>query len=57
VPDRPLIAFASVAINLIAYSDDAASLSPYPMVGGNLGAVTTSLCFYILFSASLGYLY
>lgn len=45
--DRPLIAFASAAINLIACLSDVASLpSPYRMVGGNLGAVTTFLLKY-----------
>lgn len=41
-----LIAFASVEVNSIAYSADAASLpSPYPM-DGNLGVVTTLLRFF-----------
>lgn len=42
MPDRPLIAFANAAVNLIAYLNDAAWLpSPCPM-DESLGAVTTS---------------
>lgn len=53
MPDRPLIAFASAAANLIAYLNDVAWLpSPCPL-DESLGAVTTSCAFYLLLLLSI----